>query len=138
MCDTATPRLTYSVVMLPVSQLRPSEKIDLEAARILAQKIDEKGRWTQPILVEKRHSVIMDGHHRHFCATALGLSFIPCVLLSYEDQNLHVSYWSDASPVAVDRIIQAGLSGNLMSYKTTRHQLQVALPCCAINLDDLR
>lgn len=138
MRGTAEPRLSYSVVMLPVSQLRPSEKIDIEAARILATKIDENGWWTQPILVEKRHSVIMDGHHRYFCARALGLSFVPCVLLSYEDPNLQVSYWSDASPVAVDRIIQAGLSGDLMSYKTTRHQLQVALPRCSVNLDDLK
>ncbi|WP_292332967.1 ParB N-terminal domain-containing protein [Mesorhizobium sp.] len=128
----------YSVVNLPVSQLRPTEEINIERARTLAKMIAEEGRWTRPILVEHRHSVIMDGHHRHFCATALGLSFVPCVLLSYDDPNLHVTYWSDPAPAAVDRIVQAGLSGDLMSFKTTRHKLQVALPSCSIELDDLR
>ncbi|RMC62527.1 transcriptional regulator [Sinorhizobium meliloti] len=128
----------YSVVRLPVSQLRPTEKINIDRAHTLAKMIAENGRWTRPILVEQHHSIIMDGHHRHFCAGALGLSSVPCVLLSYDDPSLHVTYWSDPGPVDVDRIIQAGLSGDLMSFKTTRHTLQVALPTCSIALDDLR
>ncbi|PDT34698.1 hypothetical protein ATY30_02625 [Sinorhizobium americanum] len=100
--------------------------------------IIDKGRWTRPILVEHRHSVIMDGHHRYFCAGELDLSSVPCVLLSYDDPSLHVSYWSQPGPVDVDRIIRAGLSGELMSFKTTKHRLQTALPCCSIDLDDLR
>ncbi|MER9580753.1 ParB N-terminal domain-containing protein [Mesorhizobium sp. M0276] len=128
----------YTVVKLPVSQLRPSEEINFERARTLAKMIAKKKLWTRPMLVEHRHSMIMDGHHRHFCATELGLSFVPCVLLSYDDPNLHVTYWSEPGPVAVDRIIQAGLSGDLLSYKTTRHKLQVGLPSCSVDLDDLR
>lgn len=95
------------------------------------------GRWTRPILVEHHHLVIMDGHHRHFCATELGLSAVPCVLLSYDDPNLNVTYWSDPIPVSKSRIIQAGVSGNLMKFKTTRHRLKVALPSCSIELDEL-
>ncbi|MER8927723.1 ParB N-terminal domain-containing protein [Mesorhizobium sp. M0859] len=128
----------YTIVRLPVSQLRPSEEINILRARTLAKMITEMGRWTRPILVEHRHSVIMDGHHRHFCATELGLSSVPCVLLSYDDPSLHVTYWSEPGPVDVDRIIQAGLSGNLMGFKTTKHKLQIALPSCSVDLDDLR
>lgn len=128
----------YTVVKLPVSQLLPSEEINIERARTLARMITEKGRWTRPIFVEYRHSVIMDGHHRLFCAGELGLLSVPCVLLSYDDPNLHVAYWSKPSPVDVESIIKAGLSGNLMGFKTTNHKLRIALPCCSIDLDDLR
>ncbi|MER9339034.1 hypothetical protein NKJ06_34960 [Mesorhizobium sp. M0293] len=128
----------YTVVKLPVSQLRPSEKINIERARTLAKMIAEKGRWTRPIFVEYRHSVIMDGHHRLFCAGELGLLSAPCVLLSYDDPNLHVTYWSKPGPVDVESIIQAGLSGDLMGFKTTNHKSRIALPCCSIDLDDLR
>ncbi|ODV40525.1 hypothetical protein AWV79_06735 [Cupriavidus sp. UYMMa02A] len=89
-------------------------------------------------LVEHRHFIIMDGHHRHFCAGELGLSRVPCILLSYGDPNLDVTYWANPEPVAIDDIIEAGLSGNLMSFKTTRHKLKVTLPGCVIDLDDLR
>lgn len=128
----------YAVIKLPTSQLRPTEEINIEDARMLTRVIAKEGCWTQPILVEHHHSVIMDGHHRHFCATALDLSFVPCVLLSYDDPNLEVTYWSDPAPVAVDRIIRAGLSGDLMRYKTTRHQLLVPLPSCSVDLNNLR
>ncbi|MFC0804487.1 ParB N-terminal domain-containing protein [Ensifer sp. P24N7] len=134
----AKPNSNFSVVRLPVSQLRPTERINIDRAHTLAKMIAENGRWTRPILVEQHHSVIMDGHHRHFCATALKLSFVPCVLLSYDDPNLHVSYWSDPTPVCVEQIIQAGLTGDLLNFKTTRHTLQVALPTCSVALDDLR
>lgn len=128
----------YTVVKLPVSQLRPSEQINIDRARTLARMITEKGRWTRPIFVEYRHSVIMDGHHRLFCAGELGLLSVPCVLLSYDDPNLYVTYWSKPGPVDVESIIQAGLSGDLMGFKTTNHKLRIALPCCSIDLDDLK
>ncbi|AMA59985.1 hypothetical protein BCCGELA001_29555 [Bradyrhizobium sp. CCGE-LA001] len=138
MCATANPVANYAVVKLPIRQLRPTERIKIEDARKLTNIIAKEKRWKRPILVEHRHSVIMDGHHRYFCANALGLSFVPCVLLSYDDPNLQVTYWSNSTPVAVDRIIQAGLSGDLMDYKTTRHQLLVGVDSCSVDLDDLR
>lgn len=138
MCATANLASNYAVVKLPVRQLRPTEEVNVEDARILTNIIAKERRWNRPILVEHRHSVIMDGHHRYFSAIALRLSVVPCVLLSYDDPNLQVTYWSNSAPVAVDRIIQAGLSGELMSYKTTRHQLLVPLPSCSVDLDDLR
>ncbi|OAF19840.1 ParB N-terminal domain-containing protein [Bradyrhizobium neotropicale] len=128
----------YNIVTLPVAQLRPSEEIELERAQMLAQVIAEEGRWTQPILVECSQSVIMDGHHRHFCATTLNLSFVPCVVLSYDDPNLDVTYWRDSTPVDVEQIIKAGLSGDLMKSKTTRHRLHVQLPSCSVDLNELK
>ncbi|MDX8507276.1 hypothetical protein [Mesorhizobium captivum] len=128
----------YTVVNLPVSQLRPSEEIDIGRALTLAKMIAKERCWTRPFFVERSHSVIMDGHHRRFCAIELGLSFAPCLLLSYDDPNLHVTSWYDQTPFAVDQIIQAGLSGKLMSFKTTRHKLEVMLPRCSVDLQDLK
>lgn len=128
----------YTIVRLPVTQLRPTEEINLERAGMLAKVIAKEGRWTEPILVERDHSVIMDGHHRHFCAMKLDLSLVPCVLLSYDDPNLDVTYWYDRRPVDVGRIIKAGLSGELMRAKTTRHQLQIPVPSCSVELSDLK
>lgn len=129
---------SYAVINLPVGALYPTEEINIEDARMLAMIIAQERRWNRPLLVETRYRVIMDGHHRYFCATALGLSLVPCVLLSYDDPNLRVSYRSDPTPVDVERIIQAGLSGRLMNYKTTRHQLLAALPSCSVPLDELK
>ncbi|WFT97122.1 ParB N-terminal domain-containing protein [Bradyrhizobium barranii] len=128
----------YSIIKLPVTRLRPTEEIDIEQARLLAKAIKEEGRWTAPILVERSHSVIMDGHHRCFCAIELCLAVVPCVLLSYDDPNLEVTYWADGAPVDAGRIIKAGLSGDLMKYKTTRHRLHVPLPSCSVTLEELR
>lgn len=136
MCSTAVSN--YAIVKLAVTQLRPSEEINPDRARMLAKAIVQEGRWTQPLLVERHQSVIMDGHHRRFSAMTLNLSFVPCILLSYDDPNLQVTYWRDNSPANVRRIINAGLSGDLMKYKTTRHRLQVSVPSCSVALTDLK
>ncbi|MEX3954316.1 ParB N-terminal domain-containing protein [Paraburkholderia sp. EG287A] len=136
--SSPNPIASYTVAKLPVDQLRPSEKINVPRAWTLLKSIAEIKRWTTPILVEHRHFIIMDGHHRHFCAKELGLSLVPCILLSYDDPNLDVTYWANPEPVPIDDIIEAGLSGKLMSFKTTRHKLKVTLPGCAFELDDLR
>ncbi|MBP0596150.1 ParB N-terminal domain-containing protein [Paraburkholderia sp. LEh10] len=128
----------YPVVKVPISRLRPSEEINAQRAETLAKIIAEDNRWTTPIFVEHRHCIIMDDHHRHSCAKSLGLSVVPCILLSYDDPNLQVTYWASSEPVVADRIIEAGLSGNLMSFKTTRHRLNITVPGCAISLDELR
>lgn len=127
----------YTVIMLPVSQLRPTEEINIDRAQTLSRKIAADGLWTRPILVERNHSVIMDGHHRCYCAQQLGLTLVPCIQLSYVDPNLHVTSWSDQTPFDIDRIINAGLSGDLLGFKTTRHKLHVALPACSFPLDQL-
>jgi L-serine kinase (ADP) len=127
----------YTVVTLPVSQLRPTEEINIDRAQTLSRKIAADGLWTQPILIERNHSVIMDGHHRRYCAQQLGLARVPCIQLSYVDPNVHVTSWFDQTPFDVDRIIKAGLSGELLGFKTTRHKLHVALPAHTIPLDQL-
>ncbi|MFK4496102.1 ParB-like chromosome segregation protein Spo0J [Bradyrhizobium japonicum] len=128
----------YSIIKLPVAQLRPTEEIDIERARLLAKAIKEEGSWREPILVERSRFVIMDGHHRHFCAIRLCLAVVPCVLLSYDDPNLEVTYWANGAPVDVGCIIEAGLSGDLMKYKTTRHRLYIPPPSCSVSLEELR
>jgi L-serine kinase (ADP) len=127
----------YTVVVLPIDQLRPTEEINIDRAQTLSRKIAADGLWTRPIFIEHNHSVIMDGHHRCYCALQLGLSRVPCIQLSYFDPNVHVTSWSDQTPFDVDRIIQAGLSGHLLGFKATRHKLRVALPAYSIPLEQL-
>ena len=128
---------TYTVSLLEVDCLRPTEKINIDRAQSLSDLISTEGRWTAPILIEQRDFLVMDGHHRLFCAKDLGLSFIPCVLLSYRDSNLRVTSWSSPEPFNVDLIVDAGLSGDLLGFKTTKHKLHGPRPVCSIPLEQL-
>lgn len=121
-----------------VDELHASEKINISRARSLKQKIADEDRWTMPILVEKQHYVVMDGHHRLWAARELGLACIPCLMLGYDDPNLELTRWADGQAFPPNRVIEAGLSGELLDFKTTRHALKAAVQNPSFSLGRLR
>jgi len=127
----------YHIVMLGLEELRPTEEINLDRAMSLSKAISRDSVWTRPLLVELKHSLVMDGHHRLYCAHQLSLRKVPCILLSYEDPRLSVTSWEDEASFDTNRIYEAGLSGKLLGFKSTRHRLDPQIPTCGITLDTL-
>jgi hypothetical protein len=127
----------YGVGLLEVTGLRPSEEFDASHAAKIAEDIRSAGVMRQPILVERQHNVILDGHHRWQAAQMLGLKRIPCILIDYGDQRLKLASWTSRSFMP-DEVIQAGTTGQLLPKKSTRHLLEPAPQAAPVRLDDLR
>lgn len=113
----------YKVVMKKVSTLLPTEEINRDRALTLSNKISADGIWTRPMFIEGDTFAVMDGHHRLFAASQLALEVVPCLLLSYDDPRLSVSYWHKAGAFPVEKILHAARNRKLLPYKTTRHVL---------------
>ena len=133
--STALPE--YNIVMIQLDELRPTEEINLDRAMSLSKVISCGSVWTRPLLVELKHSLVMDGHHRLHCARHLSLRKVPCIQLSYEDPRLSVTSWEDEASFDTKKIYEAGLSGKLLGFKSTRHRLEPQIPACVIALDAL-
>ncbi|WP_416409761.1 ParB N-terminal domain-containing protein [Agrobacterium rosae] len=108
-------------LLIPQEELRASEKINIWRARSLAEKIESEGVWSVPILVEKHHNVVMDGHHRLWAAKELGLRRVPCMVTDYDNPHLSLTRWVSGEAFLPGDVIKAGKTGELLDYKTTRH-----------------
>jgi hypothetical protein len=117
-----------SLHFIAPKMLKPTEEYDPSRAKSLIKKIETEGVWLHPLLVENNNYTIMDGHHRHQAAKTLGLLLIPCFLLSYDNPHLKLSSRRQEKEIYRQDIIKAGLTGNLLPYKSTRHQLLLKLP----------
>lgn len=115
------------VKLIPINQIKPSEEHNIDKVDSLLMKITHEGVWTNPILIESNNSVIMDGHHRYQVAKKLNLSSIPCLILGYDNPYLEVKTYMHENHINVQDIINAGLSGKLLKYKSTRHKLSYDL-----------
>jgi hypothetical protein len=133
-----TADISWPVSLVPVDQLRPSEECNDGRVKALAAKIGQEGFWSAPLLIEAEHRIVMDGHHRLSVARALQLSVVPCLLLSYDDPHLQVTSWVDSAEFDHRLILDAGRTGSLLPYKSTRHRLSGNAPECKIPLDHLR
>lgn len=136
--ETAFRDAFVAFQLVPHKKLRATEKINIWRARSLAQKIKSEGVWSVPILVEKDHFVVMDGHHRLWAAQELGLRQVPCVLTGYDNPYLSLTSWVGGKGVTPDTVVSAGISGALLDYKTTRHILTKELHFPTYSVADLQ
>ncbi len=126
------------VTLLPYIGFLPHEKHDPDHARELAAEMEASGLWFKPLLIEREHLIILDGHHRWEAAKHLELMAVPVWLISYGDPRLSLTSWRPEERWTPRDVIACALTGNLAPIKTTRHTLRPAFEAFKMRLSDLR
>jgi hypothetical protein len=102
--------------------------------------IEEDGFVKEPILAERTHYIILDGHHRHGALLELGARWVPVFLVDYDDEGVRVETWpgSVLDHVTKEEIVEAVLAGKRFPPKTTRHIVDLPDRGARVNLKSLR
>ncbi|MEK9865163.1 MAG: ParB N-terminal domain-containing protein [Euryarchaeota archaeon] len=125
---------------MPVEVLKPHEQVIQKKVTQLEKMTMRWNAYTKPLLVDGATGTILDGHHRFEIAKRLGLQCLPCVVVDYlEDDSIALMLWpnSDREVITKQDVIDAGMSGDLMSPKTSRHLLSDDLPPISVPLSRL-
>jgi len=125
---------------MPVEVLKPHEQVIQKKVDQLERMTIRWDAYTKPLLVDGATGTILDGHHRFEIAKRLDLQCLPCVVVDYlDDDSITLLLWpnSDREGITKDDVIQAGLSGDLMPPKTSRHLLSDDLPPISVPLSRL-
>ena len=128
------------VQLIPVEVLKPHEQVIQKKVDQLERMTIRWDAYTKPLLVDGATGTILDGHHRYEIARRLDLQCLPCVVVEYlDDDSITLLLWpnSDREVISKDDVIQAGLSGDLMPPKTSRHLLSDDLPPISVPLSRL-
>ena len=128
------------VQLIPVEVLKPHEQVIQKKVDQLERMTIRWDAYTKPLLVDGATGTILDGHHRYEIARRLDLQCLPCVVVEYlDDDSITLLLWpnSDREGISKDDVIQAGLSGELMPPKTSRHLLSDDLPPISVPLSRL-
>ena len=128
------------VQLIPVEVLKPHEQVIPKKVTQLEKMTMRWNAYTKPLLVDGATGTILDGHHRFEIAKRLGLQCLPCVVVDYlEDDSIALMLWpnSDREVITKQDVIDAGMSGDLMSPKTSRHLLSDDLPPISVPLSRL-
>ena len=128
------------VQLIPLEVLKPHEQVIQKKVTQLEKMTMRWNAYTKPLLVDGATGTILDGHHRFEIAKRLGLQCLPCVVVDYlEDDSIALMLWpnSDREVITKQDVIDAGMSGDLMSPKTSRHLLSDDLPPISVPLSRL-
>lgn len=127
------------MILLELNKLKKHEAVDQNRVVKLKQQMLSDGYLKNPVIVEKEHLIILDGHHRVQALLELGAKYAPVQLVDYFSDQVRV-YWR--SPNSIKNIKQAviimSLSGRVFGEKTTRHYIKKRVRQININLKKLK
>ena len=114
------------VVLLDINKLKPHEAVDKKRLAFLLERIKKDRYLKNPVVVEKKYLIILDGHHRVAGLKQLGVNKIPAYLVNYQSNNIKVTLrrkefiFKDIKQAVIDYC----LLGKIFPSKTTRHLIK--------------
>ncbi len=110
-----------TLTLVPVNALKQHEHIVDENMVRLQRELAHDGMVKDPIIVDERTMVILDGHHRYNALKRMGYKYVPVCLVDYRSDRITVGPWRKGERVTKAEVVQAGLTGVLLPAKTSRH-----------------
>jgi hypothetical protein len=117
------------IALVSIDELKPHEKGSPIYLELLRQEILEDHMLKYPIIVDEKTGVILDGMHRWLTLKSLGYALIPVILIdAFQNPKIHVGrrridcYINGSNEeIPIEEVISAGVSGQLMKPRSTRH-----------------
>ena len=88
------PLIQCRIVLIDIDKLFGHEQVVRPQIDFLKANLQRFGYFFRPILVVKKHNVVLDGHHRVEALKELGGARIPCIEIKYLDNpKITLSTW---------------------------------------------
>lgn len=114
--------------LVPVSGLRPIEKINPRHFQAIEDDIKASGVMLQPIIVDQVTMAVLDGSHRYAFLVKNGCEFAPVILCDYDDESIFVGNhlghrfeFDSRKWISKKHVRATAINGALYEPRTTRH-----------------
>jgi len=111
--------------LIAINKIKGHERTSKRRVEELVRAIQKDGVVKQAIIVDRRSSVVLDGHHRVEALKRLGATRVPAYLVTYQSQKIRVylrrSYLQ--MHMIKQAVLHCGITGKIFPTKTTRHVL---------------
>ncbi len=105
--------------VMDINLLKAHEEVDKSHVQEIKEALLKDSMQIEPILVENKHNIILDGHHRVEALKDLGFTKIAAYLVSYDDVKL--DSWRPEIKLEKAQVIKNALQGKLFPPRTTKH-----------------
>lgn len=117
--QTIKPIKQCHIVLVPIEKLLPHEEVVDTHIHELKNSLSRLGYFFRPILISKgSDKVILDGHHRVSALIEMGAKQVPCVEISYMDNDeIKLGTWHPIYERKISfRKIKKIIRGNSIQY----------------------
>lgn len=127
-----------NIKLIPLIKLKAHEQTSPKRLQKLHRQLQQDRHLHQPIVVDKKTKVILDGHHRCRLLKNMGCKKIPALLVNYQSRSVQLKTRRKNLPVNKLMVVKMALSNRLLPYKTTRHILAHRMPRIKIKFNQLK
>lgn len=103
-------------MFIKISKLRSHEEIDLKHLEKLKKRILKDGYIKDPIIIDKKYNIIIDGHHRVEILKEISCSKAPVHYIDYLNDEIKIYAWYPAIKLPENEIIKLFI-GKISSLK---------------------
>lgn len=111
----------YAIV--EIGKLKEHEEINKNRLEQLKNEIISDEILKNPIVVDKKTNVILDGHHRFNALKELDYEKIPVIFVDYQSPKIQVRAWRNGEKITKDLVISTALAGERLPPKTSKHMI---------------
>lgn len=130
-------KLLYRTALAKAWELLPHEKVEISSVELVMKIISRERALRVPVLVEAKHGIILDGHHRFEAIRKMGASYVPVFIVDYDSEDISVFPRRKDVYVSKQEVVRRALRGELYPFKSTRHVLKGGIPCSIIYLEEI-
>jgi hypothetical protein len=91
--QVTSKNLNLKIALLELSLLKPHEEVIDSLVRKLSNEMESEGEVRDPLIIDEKDHVILDGMHRFNSLKRLGCRFAPCCLIDYDNPQIKVESW---------------------------------------------
>ena len=92
--EISTAQIKLKITVEEASKLRVHEEIIPSILSWLVEKIKGDGVFKDPVIVDEKTLIVLDGMHRVAAARVIGLKYIPVCLVDYDNPSIGLYTWS--------------------------------------------
>ena len=124
--------------LIKIESLLAHEELVLDELYALKENIERTGVLECPILVDNKHNIILDGHHRAKSLEELGCRYVPAWLVNYFGDEVGLVSWRKDFSVTKEMVCERALTGKPFPPKTSNHIYGFRGRLYEYRIDDLR
>ena len=105
-----------------INKLLPHEKINPAHVKKVKELIQKEEFFNNPIIIDKKTKLIIDGHHRYHSALEFGIKFVPVFEINYNQPRIKV-FKKNIKGIQFSKhfVLQKAKKSELLDCKATCH-----------------
>ncbi len=114
--------------LVETKKLRALEMVFPHHLKNLTEMINGCGFMSSPLIVSKKHNIVLDGSHRHIFLLQEGYKYAPVFYVDYDSNDvrvgthlMHRHIIEGKKGISKEIVVSRGTTGNLYAPRTTRH-----------------